>query len=809
MTISTKRIALIVLSLIVCVSCCVLYACNTTADGGKIEVTDKVIGLPGQSVEITISNPQEQVLVSASDYDVCSVTVSGKNTIVVNMLAEGSCTISLSTQSGATATISVRCVDLRFAFDDVQMETDARLPVTFNHDDVDVELSLQGSGATLEGNEIVANGEGSFTLTATCGNIVLTRTISVYDKNSVIDSFARQSNFVRYYGRNVHNDGSVIINNTAAGFEVSFVGTKLSATLDGWFGSWYGYTRLSILVDDETDTTKRVLAVNKGTTKNNYTLVDGLEEGLHTVKVYKRTEALSTSLTLHALQTDGYFCPVEKTRKLRIEAYGDSITAGYGNLRGSLADTTSSEYQSGLQTYATYTAQLLDAEINVQARSGIGMYTSGNIDDALQVNTGYAYTTYDQKYAWNFDNYHADMVIINLGTNDHWNTGVFKADTFVAEYVAFVQKLAAIYGENTVFVLVSGLMEQTVSQYVTRVQQQLMTSIPNVVVTYKFSQCRNGHPLYEEHLEAAKQLSDYLINNGLAEIPQDEPEQQQVSEATGKTVQATINVRTADQLPEHVELWLTGVGDSVKLQRVGKLDWSVEISVTEGDYNAKLVINNDVNYADNAVSVVKVRADKDEYQIGSGTFLTIPEDENPNAETNGWGMSAALFPCGFTTSSKQDVVYTNASNWMAAFLVRRSVASDSYSITTTVKTTAFADKVQTFIGVVPYYIDDQNFVVCYLQYNADGSLKNIGCTGASNGMDIGWHDFWKFANMQIDVTSGVELSVKRVGTTLSVTMNGTTDTNTISSMTGECSQVGVWSLCANPVEYTGFVQTAE
>lgn len=786
-----------------------LSACGNTGKS-EINTVDNVIGLPGQTVEVEIENTNNEWIDidDNGNSEIYTATIIDQAKLSINLIKEGKDTLKLLTESKATAEIKIECIDLKFAFDDVEMGIKDKIEVTFNHSNLDISLELEGTAAVLENNFIVAKEEGEVTLKATYGNIILTRTITIFDKVSEISSFSRNSSLVRYYGRNVHNNGKVMMNNIASGFEVSFKGTRLSATLDGWFGSWYGYTRISVLIDDETDTAKHIVVINKGTTKTEYSLATDLSEGVHKVKVLKRTEALSTSLTLHGLKTDGYFLPADKTRKLRMEAYGDSITAGYGNLRGSLSDTTSSEYQSGLQTYATYTAQLLDAEINVQARSGIGLYTSANIDDKLQVNSGYAYTTYDQEYAWNFDNYVPDVVIINLGTNDYWNNSVFNSDKFISEYVTLVKRLAGLYGEDTSFVLVSGLMEQAVDQFVAKVTSQLISSIPNIVIRYKFNQCKAGHPLYEEHLEAAEKLSEYLTGYGLSVIPEEKvtPEEK-IPEATGKTVNTKINVKTADELPSHVNLYLKGLGSNIKLDRDDELNWSTDTSIKEGDYDVKLLIDDNEEYSDDRTSTLHIRESNSEYSISSGTFLNIPEDENPNADTYGWAMSSALFECKFDAKSENNVTYKNPSNWKAAFLTRKTKFADNYTISATIKTSEFTDKTNTYIGLVPYYIDDQNYVMCYLQFNSDNTIRSIGCTGMSDGSDIGWHDFFSFSGMNVDLISGATMTIKRIGTSLTTTVNGKTKTKTISTMTSDNYRVGVWAMCENTIEYSGFTQS--
>ena len=802
----TKSITYLCLFAII-LSCFAFVGCKKTQE---VPLTDKtsLVGLPGQEISLSVTNPDAlPINLDVADYSLMSVTVTSSEQVVVKLLKEGTGSFGISLSDGATQQISVECMDLRITTVPDHVDVGQSLDITLSHE-VDASYHVEGDCATVEGNRVTAHAEGSFRVVVTYGDIMLTKEMDSYPRSATLTGFNRDDDYIRYYGRNVHQSGSVIMNNIASGFEVSFYGTSLWADLDAWFGSWYGYTRLSVLVDGETDTSDRVVILDHGTTKTEYPLVTGLTEGVHTVKVLKRTEALSTSMTLYQLRTDGYFKPVTQEEKLKIEAYGDSITAGYGNLRGDLADTTSSEYQSGLETYATYTAWALNAEINVQARSGIGMYTSSGIDDTKQVNTGYRYTTYDQAYLWNFENYIPDIVIINLGTNDMWNGSVFNGDTFVAEYVSFVKELAEIYGEKTAFILVSGLMEQGVDAYVRQVQEVLKNELSNPVIRYRFTQCEAGHPLVSEHLAASEELVAILESAGLTEPNIPSREEEVTPPATGENVDCTLRVRLTDELASHVTLWVTGIGQPRVLEKADPLTYELSLTLPEGDYTLSFCLNGDISYAEAGEGhLVRIRKAYTEYVVTPFGFPIVPEDADPHAETNGWWMSTALFPASFTTTDRQSVTVSNASNWMAAFVTRRSAYGDNYLLQVDLATEAFSNREGTYLGVVPYYVDDHNYIVCYLQFKADGTLKSLGCTGASNGTSLGWMDFWSFADLSLDVTQGVHLEFARNGANLTASIGGVTETQKIAKMQGDTGEVGVWSICENPVRYTAFSQT--
>ncbi len=773
---------------------------------GTLPEKTSAVGLPGQEILLNISNPEGTSLSigNISDLSIVNAMAISQTQVKVQLLKEGNATFTVSAGSKTTQ-ISVECLDLKITNTQDHLEVGESLDITLSHA-VDAVYRIEGVGAQLQGSRVTATSAGAFAIVVTYGDITLRKELDSYSRDQLLEDLPRNSTFVRYYGRNTHTDGKVIMNNIGSGFEVTFYGTELYADLTAWYGAWYGFTQISVMVDGDEDTAKRVVVLDKATTLTSYPLVTGLEEGVHTVKVLKRTEALSTSMTLHALHTDGYFKPADKTEKLKLEVYGDSISAGYGNLRPNAnPDGTDANTQSGLQTYATYTAWALGAEIHVQARSGIGMYTSGNIDDSMQVNTGFRYTTYDQEYSWNFDNYTPDVVLINLGTNDYWNPAVFKGDDFVAAYVGFVTELAGIYGEDTAFVLLSGLMEQEVDAFVQQVQAQLEGKIPNTVLRYQFDKCGYGHPLASEHLEASRELVALLKEHGLDKIPEKTPAEDTVPEAKGENVNLELTVELADEIPAHATLWVEGLNGKQQLLQVDALHYSLSATVAEGDYTLSFLLNGDEAYREHGSGhLIRVRAGKTDYAVTPDTFVHVPVDENPYAETRGWHISTALFPVSFTAQSETAVKVTNETNWMAGFVTRRGQYGDNYRIGVDISAGSISAS-GSYLGVIPYFVDDLNYVVCYLEFTSANTLKSITATGAENGVSIGFHMFEKFADQNYG--GDAHLEVSRCGKLLTVTMNGITQTKAITAMRQENAEIGLWSMNPAEVTYTGLTQT--
>lgn len=145
---------------------------------------------------------------------------------------------------------------------------------------------------------------------------------------------------------------------------------------------------------------------------------------------------------------------------LKMEFIGNSITCGYGieaeNERSPFTYETENHYYS----FAALTARALNAQYNVVAKSGIGIYR--NYGDSI---TGsrrclpalYAQTLYnDSTEMWNFGSYQPDIVCVNLGTNDV-SSGIYDKEKLTDAYRKFVKRLRHYYPTAKI-VMLSGSM---------------------------------------------------------------------------------------------------------------------------------------------------------------------------------------------------------------------------------------------------------------------------------------------------------------------------------------------------------------
>lgn len=221
---------------------------------------------------------------------------------------------------------------------------------------------------------------------------------------------------ITWTGRVKPMDDRVDFDQSASGFEVSFYGTSLQAILATDVPDDRTYRPyLSMMIDGQNDPRDaQVFFLHR--LKGYYTLQSGLEPGYHKVRLYKRSEAVSSGSSLMGLSTDGFFVEPDSVDRPLFVFYGDSLTTGYGNVDSRALDPYETRTQDGLLTYAALSARMFDADLEVVAVSGIGMsvgfreYTMPEIYDRITPN---------DDTAWNFSDRIPDLVVVSLGANDN------------------------------------------------------------------------------------------------------------------------------------------------------------------------------------------------------------------------------------------------------------------------------------------------------------------------------------------------------------------------------------------------------
>lgn len=334
--------------------------------------------------------------------------------------------------------------------------------------------------------------------------------------------------YLNLYGRNFYNEnfeGTVFVN-SASGFEFRFRGTAVYANLCK-IGS--RDSMWSVFVDGETDSNARVLTFKD--TRGLFlkkTLVEGLSDGEHTVRILKRTPSNFDRIIVNEISSDGAFLAAPEKPALNIAFYGDSITCGEGVLRAykpTDSATYTAETQNALQSYSAYCAQELNASFEIFGRGGITLKFRNTATEEFSVLNNFRSYAVDLSVErgecpeYDFSSA-PDAVVIYLGTNDYirslkYTTGYSLAG-MKAAYMEFIDAaVGAYYGYDIPIVLCSGLMVHGsgLDGSVKGAVESLKPKYPYIsAIDFDggVTEPTGGHPVVEDSVKAGKVLAETL-----------------------------------------------------------------------------------------------------------------------------------------------------------------------------------------------------------------------------------------------------------------------------------------------------------
>ena len=247
--------------------------------------------------------------------------------------------------------------------------------------------------------------------------------------------------------------------------------------------------------------------------KLSLTIAKNLKRGKHTFEVYRQFELTNGICNLVSVTMNGVPTERPKNKDLYIEFFGDSITAGFGNLTTS-DDKVNTHYpdkSSGTDTYAFYTAKALNADMSAVARSGLAFSygITGTPIETFWKETSYARSTLGKYQAER----QPDIVVVNLGTNDHYNyedKGLTREQLYEAA-VKFLQMVRADR-PNAKIVWVYGMMGDKIQDEIERAVEE-MGGESKGYYFHKAQRGQNGgsaHPAKADHQVASEGLVEFI-----------------------------------------------------------------------------------------------------------------------------------------------------------------------------------------------------------------------------------------------------------------------------------------------------------
>jgi hypothetical protein len=294
-------------------------------------------------------------------------------------------------------------------------------------------------------------------------------------------------------------------------------GTELRCRFEGRrLGFLFGPARernfFNVILDGEV----LVLGLEPGAA-GAYVLDRKLVAGEHELVLYKRTEAsMGQAPFLGLLLEPGAgLLPGPPRRSLRLEFYGDSITAGACDEDPGADQYDDLSTHNHFRSYGAITARNLGAESVSISISGIGLCESwdprvmGQIYDKLYVDPSGT--------AWDWSGPAPDAVVVNLGQNDYgfpdsqWRP--FPSD-FGQRYVELVGAIGARYPGARIFCVLGGMrcyeecpaLREAFDESVER----LRARDPRIR-SYVFKAWAPGHPRVDVHERMASELTAFLV----------------------------------------------------------------------------------------------------------------------------------------------------------------------------------------------------------------------------------------------------------------------------------------------------------
>ncbi|WP_448249714.1 GDSL-type esterase/lipase family protein [Thalassotalea agariperforans] len=327
------------------------------------------------------------------------------------------------------------------------------------------------------------------------------------------------ANNIRYVGRIDHLPSSPFLTWPGSQIEFKITGNKLVIHLDDQQGKNY----FNVIFNGKSDH-PYVLAAEKG--KQAYDLSHMLTNATNHIKIFKRTEGEEGGTLFLGidLEKKAKLLPLSPAPNLKLVFYGDSVTVGMGNEAAHNSKDDKVSEKNHYLSYASITARNLNAQHHTIAKSGIGFMVSW-FDFIMPEYYDQLTAENNNDSKWDFSQYQADIVVVNLGQNDTWlinSENKLKASPaeIIQEYKKFIKSLVTKH-PNAKFVCALGSMDVTENNtwpdYIKQAVTELKQELPFLFIktlNFDFTGYRN-HPRVDQHYANAKKLTNFINSHYL------------------------------------------------------------------------------------------------------------------------------------------------------------------------------------------------------------------------------------------------------------------------------------------------------
>ena len=245
------------------------------------------------------------------------------------------------------------------------------------------------------------------------------------------------------------------------------------------------------------------------------------------------------------------------------------------------------------------------------------------------------------------------------------------------------------------------------------------------------------------------------------------------------------NIEISQKISDSFKLYLKGSWDNYQQSTLltkasdfvytGNVDQKVDSDTV---YEYYVLINDDSFYKEHILNAKdnQIQFSSADEQIAL-THKVMDFDKYPMVE-NQWSILNG--PTAQVSETENGIKVQNYS-WQSGFVCQKNtLGDDDYKMSAHFKGTKSSPYTdETYIGFVPYYFDNENYLFAYVQWcNWDGYqsvVREIGLTGYLNGVSAGWNDIWNTNNVTTMPVTGFTLTMTRSGNTFTATFKGDDD----------------------------------
>ncbi len=278
------------------------------------------------------------------------------------------------------------------------------------------------------------------------------------------------------------------------------------------------YNRYNLFVDNA----KEPYIFTLSPTQSNIILTDIMDTPFdattHTITITKRTEAYCGADAFKGIRYTGISEsePLPKRSDAHLWFIGNSITCGYG-IEGDETSGWSPDTENHTLSYGALTAQAFDAEALYTCWSGKGIYINYDKSTTENMRELFSRTNPLEETQHRFE-FPADLVVINLGTNDFAH-GTPSESNYKENYLSVINTIHAAL-PHAAFLLIDGPMMTGTNLNTVRSWKAdiIATAQANTITISGFSLSPQGsvglgghsHPNTAQALISAKELIEYI-----------------------------------------------------------------------------------------------------------------------------------------------------------------------------------------------------------------------------------------------------------------------------------------------------------